>query len=226
METLIQTISGLRDTYLYVYIGIMRYLAPILAFLLLLRCAKPLLTFRREPEIWAWLCLEGGKKLPITHWENVLGRSKRSDIVIDFPTVSRNHAVLTRYDDGSWTITDAHSTGGVRVNGIEIQISAITPEDTIEIGGIPMTLQPISYRQEQRLAQLRTKASGVMGNLLNVMMLSVFQCLMCLGYLLGGNAEHAQSILMGFAGIILCTLVSLILNYPSPAPPAVVPPVG
>ena len=177
MESLLDTIVNAKDTYLFVYIGIMRYLAPILAFLLLLRCAKPLLTFRREPEIWAWLCLEDGKKLPITHWENVVGRSKRSDIVIDFPTVSRNHAVLTRYDDGSWTITDANSTGGIRVNGKNVQISAITPEDTIEIGGIPMTLQPISYRQEQRLAQLRTKASGVMGNLLNVLLLSVFQVL-------------------------------------------------
>ena len=213
METLIQTISGLRDTYLYVYIGIMRYLAPILAFLLLLRCAKPLLTFRREPEIWAWLCLEGGKKLPITHWENVVGRSKRSDIVIDFPTVSRNHAVLTRYDDGSWTITDAHSSSGVRVNGKDVQISAITPEDTIEIGGIPMTLQPISYRQEQRLAQLRTKASGVLGNMFNVLLLSVIQGLMCLGYLLGGNVEHAQSILMGFGGIMLCQWVLLIFYF-------------
>ena len=104
MEGWIEAMSQARDTYLYVYIGMMRYLAPALAFVLLLRCAKPMLTFRREPEIWAWLCLEGGRKLPITHWENVIGRSKRSDVVIDFPTVSRNHAVLTRYDDGSWTL--------------------------------------------------------------------------------------------------------------------------
>ena len=213
MEALINAFAGAKDTYLFVYIGIMRYLAPILAFLLLLRCAKPLLTFRREPEIWAWLCLEDGKKLPITHWENVIGRSKRSDIVIDFPTVSRNHAVLTRYDDGSWTITDANSTDGVRVNGENVRISAITPEDTIEIGGIPMTLQPISHRQEQRLAQLRTKASGVMGNLFNVLLLSVFQVLCCMGYLLGGNAEHARSIIMGFGGIMLCQWVLLIFYF-------------
>lgn len=213
MESVVNRILNAENTYLFVYIGIMRYLAPILAFLLLLRCAKPLLTFRREPEIWAWLCLEDGKKLPITHWENVVGRSKRSDIVIDFPTVSRNHAVLTRYDDGSWTITDANSTGGVRVNGRNIQISAIGPEDTIEIGGIPMTLQPISHRQEQRLAQLRTKASGVIGNLLNVLLLTVFQLLCCLGYLLGGSAEHARSIILGFGGIMLCQWVLLIFYF-------------
>ena len=212
MESLIQTIVNARDTYLYVYIGIMRYLAPALAFLLLLRCAKPLMTFRREPEIWAWLCLEDGKKLPITHWENVIGRSKKSDIVIDFPTVSRNHAVLTRYDDGSWTITDAHSTGGVRVNGKKKRISVVTPEDTIEIGGIPMILQPISHRQEQRLAQLRTKASGAMGNLFNVLLLSVLQCLLCLGYLLGGNEETARQILLGFGGIMACQW-TLLLFY-------------
>ncbi len=213
MESFIDTIVNARDTYLYVYIGIMRYLAPILASVLLLRCAKPLLTFRREPEIWAWLCLEDGKKLPITHWENVVGRSKKSDIVIDFPTVSRNHAVLTRYDDGSWSIADAHSKSGVRVNGRSIQISAITPEDTIEIGGLPMTLQPISHRQEQRLAQLRTKASGVMGNLFNVLLLSAIQCLLCLGYLLGSDGEHARQIILGFSGIMACQWGLLIFYF-------------
>ncbi len=210
MERLIAIFENLQPSYLYVYIGIMRYLAPILALILLLRCAKPLLTFRREPEIWAWLCLENGKKLPITHWENVIGRSKRSDIVIDFPTVSRNHAVLTRYDDGSWTITDAGSSAGVLVNGKRVRIRALKPEDVIDIGGIPMTLQPISRKQEQRLAQIRTKASGVLASLANVLLLSVFQLLCCLGFLLGGSAEHAQSIVLGFGGIMICQWLLLV----------------
>ena len=202
MDDLISVFANAQDTYLHVYIGVMRYLVPILVFILLLRCAKPLLTFRREPEIWAWLCLEDGKKLPITHWENVIGRSKRSDIVIDFPTVSRNHAVLTRYDDGSWTITDADSSGGIQVNGKKVRISALEPEDTINIGGINMNLQPISHRQEQRLAQLRTKASGVMESLASVLLLSVLQCLLCIGFLLSADAGSTKSILLGFAGIM------------------------
>ena len=118
METVFEALSAAGKDYLDVYIGIMRYLMPILAFAMLLWCARPLFTFRREPEIWAWLCMEDGTKLPITHWENVIGRSKRSDVVIDFPTVSRNHAVITRYDDCSWTIADTDSSGGVAVNGM------------------------------------------------------------------------------------------------------------
>ena len=107
------------------YIGLLRYAVPVLAAFLLLRCALPLLTFRREPEIWAWLNLADGTQIPITHWENVIGRSKSSDVTIDFPTVSRNHAVLTRYDDGSWTITDAGSKDGVRVNNRLVLICAL-----------------------------------------------------------------------------------------------------
>ena len=79
-----------------VYITIFRWIIPVLVLFLLFRCIKPLVFFRREPEIWAWLCLPGDKKVPITHWESVIGRHAKSDIVIDFPTVSRTHAVLTR----------------------------------------------------------------------------------------------------------------------------------
>ena len=203
MEQLIETFSQAQDTYLHVYIGIVRYLLPVLVFILLLRCAKPLLTFRREPEIWAWLCLEDGKKLPITHWENVIGRSKRSDIVIDFPTVSRNHAVLTRYDDGTWTVSDAHSSTGVLLNGKKVDIDVIEPEDVINIGGINMTLQPISHKQEQRLAQLRTKGASVTASLANVFLLTVVQLVLCLGFLLSADADKLATILVGFSGIMI-----------------------
>lgn len=52
---------------------------------------------------------------------------------------------------------------------------------------------------------------------------------LCLAYLYKlGEFKKARSrwMVMGFGAIILCTLVSLILNYPSPAPVPVVPPVG
>ena len=117
MTAFLESFTYADEAYLNLLIAIMRYLAPAIAILLLLRCFRPLLTFRREPEIWGWLCMSDGTKLPITHWENVIGRHKRNDIVIDFPTVSRTHGVLTRYDDGSWSIADTDSSGGILVNG-------------------------------------------------------------------------------------------------------------
>lgn len=210
MSGFISALLNAESTYVNVFIAILRWVAPIITAVLLFRCVRPLMTFRREPEIWAWLCLSDNTKLPITHWENVIGRSKRSDIVIDFPTVSRSHGVLTRYDDGSWTIADADSKDGILVNGKRIRIRALQPEDVISIGGVEMTLQPISKRQEQRLAQLRTKASSAFSSIANVLLLTVFQVLCGLAFLLGGNAESANSVLLGFSGIMICQWLLLL----------------
>ena len=212
MSDFIQTLTGAQETFVNVYLAVMRFAAPILALILLWRCCKPLLTFRREPEIWAWLCLNNGDKLPITHWENTIGRHKRCDILIDFPTVSRNHAVLTRYDDGSWSITDTHSKDGVTVNGKKVRICALNEGDVISIGGVEMQLQPITHRQEVRLSQLRTRSSG-MENVTNLLLLSIFQALTCIGFLMGGNLENATPILFGFGGIMLIQWLRLIFCF-------------
>lgn len=202
MEGMQAALGALPVDFANVYIALLRWIAPILMGVIVYRCARPLLSFRREPEIWAWLRLSDGNSLPVTHWENVIGRSKKSDIVIDLPTISRNHAVLTRYDDGSWTITDAGSKGGVRVNGQRVSICALEPEDVITIGGCEMSLEPISKWQEQRLAQLRTKAASGWTSMFNLVLLTLFQLLCCLAFLLNGRQGSGMTVLMGFGGII------------------------
>ena len=204
MENWIISIAGAGDTYVQVYQAILRYLLPVLVFILMFRAGKPLLTFRREPEIWGWLSLSEEKRLPITHWENVIGRSRRSDIVINVPTVSRNHAVLTRYDDGSWTISDAGSKSGVRVNGQQKSIGALEPGDIIEIGGIELTFIPITRKQEKKLAQLRTKAASPVDSIANVLLLTLLQALICFGYLMNCDTKNSMGIFYGFSGICLC----------------------
>ena len=210
MTALFEALHGADPAFYNILTAFMRWAAPIIAAILLLRCIRPLVSFRREPEIWGWLKLPDGSKLPITHWENVIGRHKRSDIVIDFPTVSRTHGVLTRYDDGTWTIADTDSSGGVLINGEPTEIGVVTPEDIISIGGIEMTLHPISKRQEQRLAQLRTKASSVTSSLLNVLLLSFFQILTVLLFLMGSLPEQGTSIAIGFGGIMVCQWLLLL----------------
>ena len=212
MERLQDFFAGFPADFAHVYIALLRWIVPVWMGIILYRCAKPLLSFRREPEIWAWLRLADGNSLPVTHWENVIGRSKRSDIVIDLPTISKNHAVLTRYDDGSWTITDAQSKGGIRVNGKRVAICALEPEDVITIGGCDMSLEPISRWQEQRLAQLRTKAASGWTSIFNLILLTIFQLLCCLAFLLNGKPDTGMDVVMGFGGIIVAQW-ALLLFY-------------
>ena len=204
MEQFLETVAGADPVLVEVYIGFMRWTAPALALLILLRCCLPLLSFRREPEIWAWLYMEDGNKFAITHWENVIGRNEKCDVVVDFPTVSRNHAVLTRYDDGSWTVSDADSKSGTMVNGERGKIFAIQEDDVISVGGVDLIFAPITARQEQRLAQLRTKAASLFDSVLNLFLLSLFQCLICVGFLMTAQDGHGVQILLGFGGIMLC----------------------
>ena len=210
MEVLYDFLSGAKTVYVDVYMGVLRYGAPLVVFILLWRCLMPLMLFKREPEIWAWLELADGTRYPLTHWENVVGRSKSSDIRIDLPTVSRNHAVLTRYDDGSWTIADADSKSGVFVNGTPVQICALEPEDVINLGGLDMYLTPISRRQEALQAQLRRQSGRGLDSVANLLLLSIFQCLCCLAFLLTGSEETFSHVLQGFGGIFACQWLLLL----------------
>ncbi len=190
------------QTYARVFEGIMRYAAPFLAFLLLLRCALPLLSFRREPEIWARLVLPNGKKLPVNHWENIIGRSKSSDIIIELEQVARNHAVLTRYDDGSWTVSKTGAKNRVFVNGNPVHIAVVQEGDVISIGGVDMQFMPIAKEQEQKIWGQRTAASSAGTSIGNLLLLTLFQVLSLLRFYVSGT-PHMHQVLLGYGGIIL-----------------------
>ena len=202
VESILQALAGLDQTYVRVFLALMRFIAPALAAFLLWRCLKPLVFFRPSPEIWGWLQIHGGDRVMLTHWENIIGRSKSCDVTVNIPTISRNHAVLTRYDDGSWTITDADSKSGTWVNGQPVQIHALQEGDLINVGGVNMTLIPITAEQEAKMAQHRTRHGSGIANAANLMLLTLFQLLVCLSFLLTGKAEFYTPMMQGFGGIL------------------------
>ena len=58
MDVIVDFLSEMNTLYVDAYLGALRYAVPALVILLLLRCLGPLMFFRREPEIWAWLSLK------------------------------------------------------------------------------------------------------------------------------------------------------------------------
>ena len=151
-----------------------RYVAPILAVIILWRCIRPLLRFRKEPELWAWLVMPDGEQIPVTHWESIIGRAKRSDIVINFPTVSRSHAVLTRFDDGSWSLTDIGSKGAVLVNGKKVRVCALHYGDLISLGGVEMHFAPPTAQELEDQSYSRTRPIDQSMPSLTLLLLTLF----------------------------------------------------
>lgn len=204
MESILQFFSdpGGASPVLSAYATVLRVALPVLAFFVVLRCAKSLLGFRREPEIWAWLRLATGELLPVTHWESVLGRKKSADIVLDFATVSKNHAVLTRHDNGTWTIRDIGARGRVQVNGEQVTDAQVSYGDTLSLGGLEMVLEPISNEEASLQAQGRTKAGKGNSPGLTLVLLTVMQLLAMLALCLNVSAEHTGTVLLAFGELI------------------------
>lgn len=211
MDRIPELIQGLPIDFANVYIALLRIIAPVLMGVILWRAGKPLLSFKKEPEIWAVLRFADGSAKPVTHWENIIGSHPKSDLVIPLGTISRNHAVLTRYDDGSWTISDADSKNGVKVNGRKVSICAIEPEDEIDLGGLTMHLEPITPELEQHIINSRTKASSGLTSILNALLLTLLQAMCCLAFLVNGDPDQAGNILLGFGGI--CAAQWLVLGF-------------
>ena len=176
------------------------YLFPVLALGILIRCAVSLLTFRPEPEGWAWLTTPDGAHIPVTHWESLIGRGAGCDVQLGYPTVSRTHAVLTRYDDGSWTISDAHSKSGVFVNGKQTALSALRFGDVITMGGVNFTLIPLTKEQERIQAGTRTRAGHAVHQVPTLLLLTLFQLLTAIQLILGGCDPALE--LTAFGGLI------------------------
>lgn len=69
----------------------------------------------------------------LTRFRTVIGR-RNADLVLEDPDVSRQHAVIERYEHG-YLLRDLGSTNGSYVNGRRTDVEILHPGDIIELGG-------------------------------------------------------------------------------------------
>ncbi len=77
-------------------------------------------------------------KLPLGAEKNwVIGRSDLSDVVLDDPTVSGQHAIV-RCEDDRWELVDNDSTNGVKLNGLAVSEAECHDKDIICVGTVEL----------------------------------------------------------------------------------------
>ena len=181
MDLLLQWLSD-NPQFCGWFTTLVRFLFPILALMILIRTIHSLLTVPCLPEVWAYLTLPNGAQEPLTHWENILGRSPASDVVLGYPTVSRQHAALIRAEDGSWTVYDLDSKGGVAVNGREVEGQApVAYGDVLSLGGVETVLLAVSEEELEARRKAR-KAQRPVSPWLGLVLLTVFQVLTAVAF--------------------------------------------
>ena len=125
-----------------IYTLIVRWIFPALSFLIVFRAVITLISNRKQSRVWAYLSVSENERIPLMHWENSIGRSKLSDVVLSLPFISRSHAVLSFFE-GVWRISDLGSKGGVGINGQRInKAESLQFGDVISLAGAEFVLLP------------------------------------------------------------------------------------
>mgnify|MGYP002799545989 FL=1 len=141
------------------YTTVVRFVLPVLGLLILLTAIRSLLSVKHTAEVWAYLNF-GEQRIPLTHWENIIGRQKTADVVIDDPAVSRTHAALIRQPDDTWNLYDLGSTSGTYVRGRTAPAEEPLPVafgDEIAFADIPAWLEPVSPEENQARRERRAR---------------------------------------------------------------------
>ena len=194
-----------------------KYALIILSLFIIARCIRSMLSERYEPEVWAYLRYRS-EDLPVTHWENIVGRGISADLRIPSPNVSRVHAVITRSDSGVWSIYDIFSKGGVWVNGVKIDGNGVRldPNDQINVGGEKLRFIELPYRKKEKLEADRTSAGKRVSPSVTLALLSFFQLFLFLQHMLSGRSDELAVIALGFAALIAlqwcCYLSMRVIN--------------
>jgi len=85
------------------------------------------------------LLLIDGKRVVVGSSGATIGRGRQSDVVLNDPNVSRQHAEI-RPRGGSWVLADLGSTNGSKLNGRQIEGPEVLRDgDEIELGESVMT---------------------------------------------------------------------------------------
>lgn len=119
-----------------------RYVLPALTVIILALCFSALLK-RRAPSLGnaALINLSNGDAFELSSRETSLGRHKNCDIVLNYPTVSRQHAVIVCSKKG-WYVASAKNTADVSVNGKKFDKKEFLDNgDKIKIGSVALVFK-------------------------------------------------------------------------------------
>ncbi len=123
-------------------LGAAHYSLPVLAVIILVLCFVALFK-RKAPSLGNALLINtaNGDKFPLTNRETSLGRHKNCDIVLNYSTVSRQHAVVVCTKKG-WYIAEAKTASEVLVNGKNIDKKMfLNSGDKITLGSITLVFK-------------------------------------------------------------------------------------
>jgi len=208
MDFDLENLSALESLFPY-FTFLSRFILPILTLIVLSRCLTSLLREKYEPEVWAYLSLPNASRMALYHWENIIGRAKNADVVLNYPTLSRNHVALIRDDKAKWTAIDLGSKAGTTLNGKPLQDKTrVKKGDVLGLGGVEVTLLDLKSEELGAQSLSRTKPGRWVRPSGTFFFLTLIQAVLALQLSIAHIDNFTTQIPLGFA-----TLAAMMWGY-------------
>ena len=203
-ENLKEMLKGFAEESGVLYTSVARWVFIFLALFILLRSIYSLLRTKNPSEVWGYWHEQGGGSMPITHWENIIGRGKNCDIEVADGGVSRNHGTLCRDHEGNWSYMDLGSSNGTSIRERKVRPwkkMSVTPGDEIVLGRTVCTLFPVSLEEHRNNLELRKMDTVLLSPWMSLIALSVFQAMTLIQLMIALGADFHFTIGLSFVGI-------------------------
>jgi cell division protein FtsW (lipid II flippase) len=180
-----------------------KFVLIILSLLILARCLRSMLSEKYESEIWGHISCKD-ENIPLTHWENLIGKGISSDVRLCYPKVSRAHAVLSRNDRGVWKVYDIFSKSGVWVNGIKAGDNGAVVEngDVINLGGLVLRFYDITTADRENNEAIRTSAGARVSPTVTLLELTLFELTLMAQHAMSADSQYTRSIMLAFVALM------------------------
>jgi len=209
----IKGVFSATDSTELIYTAFARWVFIALAIFIVVKSIMSLLKGKNPSEVWAYFHMGDMENLPLTHWENVIGREKNCDIRLEDPSVSRNHGILTRNEGGDWKYQDLGSMNGAVLNGEKIPPGgsvSVKPGDSLTLGLTECTIFPISIEEKRNNILLRKEDTILLSPWPSLLAITIFQMMTMIQLKFALGKDYVPTITVAFIGICLAMWIYVI----------------
>ena len=198
-------LGGAYSPFLTYLVYFTRFMLPIAAIAILTRCAYSMLRERYEPEVWGYLDLPDGSRVPLRHWECTVGRARSSDVSLDSSSVAATQLVLIRDEFGNWTVTDIGHNNGAEINGVLVPEEGARLEDgdLISIGECELRFFNLTEEERGIISKRRTSPGKMISPGTMFRYVSIFQFLVLYQLLFYSEEQYRAQIALSFVSLFI-----------------------
>lgn len=197
-------LSGAVGAFLGYLAYFSRFMLPIAAIAIMSRCVRSMLSSSYEPEVWAYLDLPKGERVPLRHWECTVGSAAASDVVVRGDDVSKTHSVLIRDELGNWRVYEAGAGAATGVNGAAVpsdEGAPIADGDTLNIGRSKLRFFNLTEVERGIIAERRTAPGKLISPAAMFSYVAIFQIIVWFQQFYYALPENRGAITLAFIAL-------------------------